>query len=268
MNGFWTLLNPWILRIFQSLEIFWVSSVLLSAQEPQSALQALKLLPKAEARQLARIEAREGNPVPERWYFLIHDPAVANGLREFVVAGREIVAAREVSQFASRVQAGEVLGDDALQLDSGEVARLAMEYARANGKTIYALNFELSKDGEKAAPVWRVSCLNSTGESVGELSVTALLGNVVAHDGFLLAPRDISAPRVIGKKVATVRPEPKPEESPPPEPSPEWRANATAEDAAPKAPTRVRERREPARPAPPPQRLDPVQRFFRKIFSG
>jgi len=38
-----------------------------------TALEAMKLLPKGEARKLARIEAREGTPEPERWYLLTHD---------------------------------------------------------------------------------------------------------------------------------------------------------------------------------------------------
>lgn len=202
-----------------------------SAVEPLSALQALRLLPKADAAKLARIEAREGVPAPERWYFLIHEPTAPSGLREFVIVGREIVAAREISQFASRVQTAEILGNQPLRVDSAEVARLALEYAKANGKEVYALNYELSKDGEKAVPIWKVSCLNQRGDSVGQLCITALLGSVVSHDGFLLEPPEIAASKAVAQSAAMSAPTPQPtyqpeaSREPPAEATPEWRSN-------------------------------------------
>jgi hypothetical protein len=44
------------------------------SEPANSALGALKLLPRGEAKRLARIEARDGTPVPERWHFIVHDP--------------------------------------------------------------------------------------------------------------------------------------------------------------------------------------------------
>ena len=50
-----------------------------AAQGGGTALDALKLIPKDAAKRLARIEAREGTPAPERWYLLVHDPAEQRG---------------------------------------------------------------------------------------------------------------------------------------------------------------------------------------------
>jgi len=44
------------------------------AQGDGAALAALKLLPKDAAKRLARIEAWDGVPQPERRHFLAHDP--------------------------------------------------------------------------------------------------------------------------------------------------------------------------------------------------
>jgi hypothetical protein len=64
------------------------------AFEPNSAIAAIRLLPKDVQKRLARVEARDGTPWPARWYLLVHDPAEARGLREFVVADGELKAGR------------------------------------------------------------------------------------------------------------------------------------------------------------------------------
>src|ERR1700743_246622 len=75
-----------------------------------SAFSALKLIPRGEDKRVARIEAREGTPVPERWYILVNDPKDENGLHEYVVSGGEVVASRNVSQFAEVLKPGDVFG--------------------------------------------------------------------------------------------------------------------------------------------------------------
>jgi len=52
----------------------------------------LKLLPKDARKGVARIEAREGSPNPERWHILVNDKTAENGLKEFVIADGMIVA--------------------------------------------------------------------------------------------------------------------------------------------------------------------------------
>src|SRR6186713_1211708 len=69
-----------------------------------TALQAIKLLPKGQAKYLARIEARDGIPAPERWHLLTHDVNEENGLHEYVVAGGKVVASRAISQFAETLK--------------------------------------------------------------------------------------------------------------------------------------------------------------------
>ncbi|MES2571567.1 MAG: hypothetical protein V4710_16120, partial [Verrucomicrobiota bacterium] len=102
------------------------------AEEPQSALQALRILPKSDAANVARVVARGGNPAPERWHFIVYDGAARKGFRECVVVAREIVASREVSQFANQLKLEEVVGESLIKIDSDKVARLAHEFAEAN----------------------------------------------------------------------------------------------------------------------------------------
>ena len=155
-----------------------------SAQSDGSALGALKLLPKDAAKRLARIEARDAATVPERWYFIVHDPALPRGMREFVVAGGKVAGSRELSQFAETVSAAEIVGGDAVKIDSDRVARLAALFASANGGRVAAINFELAKDPAANAPVWRATVLNPDGDQLGVLAVNAVKGAILSHDGF------------------------------------------------------------------------------------
>ena len=156
----------------------------LSAADPSTALGALELLPKAQAKNLARIEAHDGTPAPERWHFLVHDKESETGLREFVIAGGEIVASRIISQFAESLTANDVVGIDGLQCDSDRVAQLAQDYALVNNVTPASINYQLKKDGADGTPVWRVTCLDEAGKELGSLLLAAGKGNVISHEGF------------------------------------------------------------------------------------
>jgi hypothetical protein len=153
-----------------------------------SAFDAVRQLPRGEAKKLARIEARDGTPVPERWHFIVHDPKEETGVHEYVVAGGEVVASRSVSQFAESVREQDVFGLGPLRIDSDRVAKLAQDYAFANNVTIASLNYALKKEGADAVPLWNVACLDETGKDIGHLVVSAGKGNVVSHEGFELVP--------------------------------------------------------------------------------
>ncbi len=153
-----------------------------------TALEAIKLLPKGEAKKLARIEAREGTPEPERWYLLTHDDQSETGLREYVIAAGEVVASRSLSQFAETVQAEDVIGSDAVKFDSDKAARLVEQFATANKVTVGKVHYQLRKAGPEAVPLWTLICTDSGGQELGRVVVSATKGNVIAHDGFPIEP--------------------------------------------------------------------------------
>ena len=162
---------------------------LFAETEPaNSALGALRLLPRGEAKRLARIEARDGTPAPERWYFIVHDPKVESGVHEYVVASGEIVASRDVSQFAESLRADDVFGGDAVKINSDRAAKLAQQYAFANNMTVASMQYEMKKEGAAAAPLWDVTCLDEAGKELGHLVVSAGKGTVVSHEGFAAEP--------------------------------------------------------------------------------
>jgi hypothetical protein len=161
---------------------------LAAADPPASVLNAIKQLPRGEAKKIARIEARDGTPFPERWHILVNDPKDENGIHEYVVSGGEVVASRNVSQFAESLKPTDVFGNSGLKVDSDKLATLALQFAEANNVTIASLNYALKKEGADATPLWNVTCLDEAGKEIGHIVVSAGKGNVISHDGFTAEP--------------------------------------------------------------------------------
>ncbi|HSI11112.1 MAG TPA: hypothetical protein VK961_03670 [Chthoniobacter sp.] len=165
------------------------ASICLAAADPAaSVLNAIKQLPRGEAKKIALIEARDGTPYPERWHILVNDPKDENGIHEYVVAGGEVVASRNVSQFAESLKPADVFGNSGLKVDSDKLATLATQFAEANSVTIATLNYVLKKEGAEATPLWNVTCIDEAGKEIGRIVVSAGKGNVISHEGFTAEP--------------------------------------------------------------------------------
>lgn len=200
-----------ILRAF----LFFLTAIAACAQGGGSALDALKLIPKDAAKRLARIEAREGAPAPERWYLLVYEPSEERGLREFVVAGGKLVTSRTLSQFAETLKEADIIGADALKVDSMLIAKLAAEFAEANGRKAGLLNYELSRDPFSGAPVWKITVLDTAGDQLGMLTVSATKGAVFAADGFEKIPAGVT---ILPPSPAAIAPPPGTKTKPAPAP--------------------------------------------------
>ncbi|MDB6153872.1 MAG: hypothetical protein JWL90_2325 [Chthoniobacteraceae bacterium] len=156
--------------------------------ERGGALDAIKKLPKGQAKSLVRMVGREGTPAPERWYLLVYDRTVFNGLREYVVAGGEVITSRTISQFADKLTRDEVIGGQAIRVDSGRVAKALQQYASANNVTVSTLNYELRKDGPDAAALWQITGADDSGNELGSVVISAAKGSVISHPGFAVEP--------------------------------------------------------------------------------
>jgi hypothetical protein len=237
--------------------LFIASAWTLVAVETQTALGALRSLPPEEGARLARIDACDGSPNPERWHFLIYDPQAENGYREYVVADGQVVTRREVSQFGSEFQSTDIIGNT-FRIDSDRVSRLALRYAVANNLPVVSMNYEMRR-GSRSGPVWEVTCFDRENRAVGWLLVSAEDESVVAKTGFSRAPLEEeeapaparSAPK--GRKTKN-----------PPAPTAVAEKPEDASGVAGKEersePVEIR-RAEPAEPHPP------IQKAFR-IFRG
>lgn len=167
-----------------------------AGQNATGALSALRLIPRSDAQRLAGIEAREGNLTPERWHFLVHDPGAENGVREYVIAGGEIVAMRDLSQFAETLTAEDVVGGDSVKIDSDRVGRLAQQYARANGASVATVNYQLKRAPGGGGANWTVTCMDAAGRRLGEVVCDAGKAAVLSHGGFPREPAP-NKPRIV-----------------------------------------------------------------------
>jgi hypothetical protein len=149
-----------------------------------TAIGALKQLPKEAAKRLARIEARDGNPWPQRWYVIVYEPSDPRGLHEYVFSEGKLIASRALSQFADRVQPTDVIGADAVRLNSDEAAAVAGQFTVLNKATLGTVNYELTKYGNPPVPVWQLTCLNPRGDQLGVIVLHATKGTILSHDGF------------------------------------------------------------------------------------
>jgi hypothetical protein len=164
------------------------SAVAPAKEGANTALNAIKQLPRGEYKRIARIEGRDGSPEPERWHIVVHDPKDENGLHEYVIAGGEVVASRAISQFVETVKADDILRESLVKIDSDKLGALALEYATANSVNVASFNYALKKEGVDAVPLWNVTCLDDQGRQVGQIVVSAGKGTVISHDGFTAEP--------------------------------------------------------------------------------
>lgn len=223
------------------LTIFAALAITATAAENVTALGALKLLPKEQQNHVARIEARDGNPAPERWYLLVHDPTAEQGVREIVVASGAIVTTRTLSQFVDQLTADEVLGDT-LKFDSDRAAKLAQQFAQANKATLGSVNYELRKDGAESVPLWRLTCFDNEGLILGSLTLTATKGAVISHQGFAIQP---------GREIKEAK-----------EPPPVKRERFQTSSDSQVTRERPMEVRRATTPLPPPPRRNLLERVF------
>jgi hypothetical protein len=171
-----------------------------------TVLNAVKLLPSDKAKNIVRIEAREGTPAPERWYILVYDAAEQTGLHEYVVFGNELVASRSLSQFLDGAKPDDVIGGKPLKVDSDDLMKTVQLYVEANKLTVGKVNFTMKKDAPELAPMWRLTCLDDSDKKIAELVINARNGNVVAHDGFALTPGAAKASPAPSSSGASAKP--------------------------------------------------------------
>ena len=183
------------------------------AAEPVGALQACKALPKTQQKSVARIAGRGGKPLPEVWTIVVHEPKAANGLREYTITAGTVISTRDTSDLAERITAGNVLGLSAIKFDATQVAELAAAYADANKMALATVNYDLRKEGEDAAPLWRITALDEGGAILGEIVVTANTGALISQSGFPQAPEQKDLTAVAAAEPSEQAPEEKPEKA-------------------------------------------------------
>jgi hypothetical protein len=229
-------------------------------------LEALKLLPKDDLGNLARIEAFDGSPVPERWHILVYEPESKTGVKEYVVAKGQLATSREISQFAETLSQADVIGEGPVQVDSDKLAGMAKDFAEANDLEVAKMSYHMGRQVPGAEPTWQVRCLDDGDKVVGTLVVNSQTGSVLSHEGFASAPAP-KKEKSKSTKTATARDDDRPRVK-----TRSRSANRSPEPIA--AREGRRSGRSARQQAPPPEvrRAEPVSNsrsvggFMRRIF--
>ncbi len=236
-----------------------------TAELDTTVFGALKLLPKDIAKRVARIEAREGNPWPSRWYILVHDPSEPRGLREYVFTEGRQVAARTLSQFADTLSASDVFGADAIKVNSDTAAGIAGQFALHNGVRLGSVNYELHKTGTPSVTSWRLTCLDPAGDQLGTILIHAGKGTVTSFDGFEKAPFAVTPAVAKQAKPAGVPAPQKPETIPAKPAQP--KSTSPAPVAKPQDPADPVKKPFFEKPAPKPGPIDRIGNSIRKTLG-
>ena len=162
-----------------------------------------------------------------------------------------------------------------IKVDSDRAVKLAEQYAFANNLSIGSIDYALRKEGQDAAPLWTLTCLDEGGKEVGKLVVSAGKGAVVSHDGFPIEPQTKPVAKIktdVPPKLAADAPVAKPKTQA--AATPRDPADPTARRAiavSPEEPVPVAEPFEPAPPLEEERRPGLFRRTggtLQKIFTG
>jgi hypothetical protein len=229
-------------RLLQVLALLICLAGHVSAQG-MNAFAALQLLPKAALPNLVQIEAYDGNPTPDRWYFLVYDATAPAGLREFTVENGKLISDRTISQLATSLKPGDVIGAKSVVVDSDYALKICDRFLAINKVRPGVFDYKLVRNESPAVPVWQITCIDTNGDQTGTVIVNAVDGSLVVHTGFAAAP-DLSdlitaapAPPVEGSTappaptkpfLPTTRTTTKRTSPPPPKPKPEEKPSGRA----------------------------------------
>lgn len=153
---------------------FTVSSF--AADTAYTALNAVgKVKGQAYLDNLLDLEGLDGSSQPGTWRLIFEDSTSRGGFREVEVRGGEIIS--QSTPLKSPFGSSDRVNLDHLQLDSDGAFTLAEREANKEGISFATANYLLQADSGK--PVWRVQLLNSGGNVVQTLRISAKTGDVI-----------------------------------------------------------------------------------------
>jgi len=126
---------------------------------------------------LVEVQGDGGQPQPRSWTILMSDDAARGGVREFVVAGGEIVSERTpVRGYGTTRDPAASLNFSRLNVDSDSAFRVADKQARSAKVGFNAVDYKLRTDAATGAPIWEMHLFDYMGAPVGTIEVSAESG--------------------------------------------------------------------------------------------
>lgn len=128
---------------------------------------------------LLEISGDRGNPQPAEWVFLFADPSARGGVREIVVAGRELVSNRTpLRGFGGLASEPQIPRED-LNVDSDKAFLIANSLAVTKRIPFHWAQYKLQMEEERG-PVWTLRLIDKMGVPAGSVKISAKDGAIVS----------------------------------------------------------------------------------------
>jgi hypothetical protein len=161
------------------------ASALPALAGPDTAYQALRTVGTERGadslKHVIEVEGRGGVPQPVVWRIVLDDPTATGGVRELDVDNGKIVAEHTPVKAYSGSTAGALIDFKKLNLDSAGAFTVAEKEAQKAHIGFDTVDYTLrTGDGPDANPVWVIHMMDESRHSVGDLTVAADSGAIVA----------------------------------------------------------------------------------------
>ncbi len=158
------------------------------AQDVDSALGALNILPPQYQSFVVKVSADNGAPDPPQWYILAYRGSPEEGLFSITVANGEIVQEKPTFNVGELFKNPSPIAIERITIDSPAAFEIAGQFAAANGQNLQSASYVLQQIGQDSAPLWKVWCYDRGGSYFGYIEIAATNGAVISTDGLPRAP--------------------------------------------------------------------------------
>jgi len=200
---------------WRQMRIFAAAGLVLAGGEAAaspSAREALQVLEGAQGSQaitnVVGIVGFNGDDQPDAWRLLVRDPANADVLQEYVIAGGKLTGRNEIRRADHADLPDKPLLGATLRVDSTEAYRIADDEAILAGISFERLHYQLRFRGADPAPTWLLTFVDATGGEIGQVVIDSSDSSIP----FRHFPSALAATPAAGTapEVSAVAPEPAP----------------------------------------------------------
>lgn len=158
------------------------------AQDVNSALGALNILPPEYQNFVVKISADNGTPDPPQWYILAYRGNPQEGLFSITIANGEIVQEKPSFNVGELFKVPNPIAIERITIDSRSAFEIASQVAAANDQTLKSVSYVLQQTAPDSAPIWKIWCYERGGSNFGYLEISATDGAIISTDGLPRAP--------------------------------------------------------------------------------
>lgn len=166
----------------------WVGLLFLAtpawAEENATAYEALRVVGTEFGRealhQIVSIRGITGDPQPEKWKIVVHDPQ--GGVRQLEIADGKIDSDTEADREVAGSMEGATIDVSQLNLDSSGAYAVASHTAEASHTSFATADYMLRTD-DRGEPMWIVTLRNNSSRPVGTIYIGGTQGTVMRTEG-------------------------------------------------------------------------------------